>query len=151
MATFDGNDLKKLRISKGLSVLDLADMVGEDENLIRRYENNSNKTPHPDTMYQLCLALGDSRNWKTWMRTEFKSYAREHPEPVPYGLEGAILKLFSELQDLEDLQHRVMADGADGEIDSVNLRQNFLTELEEMIQAAESAKSILERRIRDGA
>ncbi len=144
MATFDGNDLKNLRISKGLSVPDLADLVGEDVNLIRRYESNTNKFPHPDTMYQLCLALGDSRNWKMWMRTEFKSFAREYPEPIMYDLPGVIMTLYSEVRDLEELERKAMKDGADGKIDSLHLHETFLQELTEMIKAAQSAKAILE-------
>lgn len=144
MATFDGNDLKNLRISKGLSVPDLADLVGEDVNLIRRYESNTNKFPHPDTMYQLCLALGDSRNWKMWMRTEFKSFAREYPEPIMYDLPGVIMTLYSEVRDLEELERKAMKDGADGKIDSLHLHETFLQELTELIKAAQSAKAILE-------
>ena len=145
MATFDGNDLKNLRISKGLSVPDLADMVGEDVNLIRRYESNTNKFPHPDTMYQMCLALGDSRNWQTWMRTEFKSYAKVHPEPIMYDLPGVIMTLYSEVRDLEDLERSAMKDGADGKIDSFHLHETMMKELEDMIKTAQSAKAILER------
>ena len=146
MATFDGNDLRKLRISKGLSIPDLADMVGEDVNLIRRYENNANKNPHPDTMYQICVALGDTRLWQMWMRTEFKSYAREHPEPLMYDLPGAIMTLYSEIRDLEDLERSAMRDGADGKIDSFTLHDQIMNEIEDLIKAAQGAKAILERR-----
>ena len=145
MATFDGNDLKKLRISKGMSVPDLACAVGEDESLIRRYEGNINKNPDPDTMYLLCQAVGDDRDWQNWMRTEFpKSYGRVHPEPNPYTLEGAIMALFAELRDLDELQTSVMKDGADGKIDNHLLREQFLKEVTDMVQAAQTAKAILE-------
>ena len=146
MATFDGNDLRNLRISKGMSVPDLACAVGEDESLIRRYEGNINKTPNPETMYLLCQAVGDDRDWQNWMRTEFpKSYGRVHPEPNPYTLEGAIMALFAEVQDLSELQHRALHDGADGKIDSFSLRDQLLKEVTEMIRAAQTAKAILEK------
>lgn len=145
MATFDGSDLKNLRISKGLSAPDLADLIGEDVNLIRRYEANANKNPQPDTMYQMCVALGDERIWEVWMRTEFpKSYGRVHPEPLPHTLEGAILALYSEVHDLKKLRQKAMEDGADGKIDSDNLREELLKEVNDMLKAAQTAKAILE-------
>ena len=144
MAIFDGNDLKDLRISKGMTVQDLADKVGEDVNLIRRYEANANKNPHPDTMYQICLALGDERIWQNWMRTEFKSYARVHPEPLSHSLEGAIMALYAAVHDLKQLRQSALIDGADGKIDSFVLKDQLIKEITEMISAAQAAKAILE-------
>lgn len=145
MATFDGNDLKTLRLSKGMSVPDLACAVGEDESMIRRYEGNINKNPNPETMYLLCQAVGDDRDWQNWMRTEFpKSYGRVHPEPVPYGLEGCILSLKSELRDLKKLMGETIEDGADGRIDSYFLREKLMKELVELIAAAQALKTLLE-------
>lgn len=145
MATFDGNDLKNLRILKGMSVADLACAVGEDENLIRRYEGNINKNPNPETMYLLCHAVGDDRDWQNWMRTEFpKSYGRVHPEPLPHTLEGAILALYAEVHDLKKLRQKAMEDGADGKIDSDKLREELLKEVNDMLKAAQTAKAILE-------
>ena len=152
MATFDGNDLRNLRIMKGMSVPDLASIVGEDESLIRRYEGNINKNPNPDTMYLLCQAVGDDRDWQNWMRTEFpKSYGRVHPEPLTVNtLEGAIMTLYSEVHDLKILRNQVMADGADGKIDSFMLRDQFMNEITEMIQAAHTAKTMLEGGAKSG-
>lgn len=144
MATFDGNDLKNLRILKGMSVADLACVVGEDENLIRRYEGNINKTPNPETMYLLCHAVGDDRDWQNWMRTEFpKSYGRVHPEPVMYDLPGVIMTLYSEVRDLEALEREAIKDGASGEINSRPLREKMIQEIEELIAAAQAAKALI--------
>ena len=144
MATFDGNDLKNLRLLKGMSVADLACAVGEDENLIRRYEGNINKNPNPETMYLLCHAVGDDRDWQNWMRTEFpKSYGRVHPEPIMYDLPGTIMTLYSEVRDLEDLEREAIKDGASGEINSRPLREKMLREIEELISAAQAAKTLI--------
>ena len=144
MATFDGNDLKNLRLLKGMSVADLACAVGEDENLIRRYEGNINKNPNPETMYLLCHAVGDDRDWQNWMRTEFpKSYGRVHPEPIMYDLPGTIMTLYSEVRDLEDLEREAIKDGASGEINSRPLREKMLREIEELISAAQAAKALI--------
>ena len=144
MATFDGNDLKNLRLLKGMSVADLACAVGEDENLIRRYEGNINKNPNPETMYLLCHAVGDDRDWQNWMRTEFpKSYGRVHPEPIMYDLPGTIMTLYSEVRDLEELEREAIKDGASGEINSRPLREKMLREIEELISAAQAAKALI--------
>ena len=144
MATFDGNDLKNLRLLKGMSVADLACAVGEDENLIRRYEGNINKNPNPETMYLLCHAVGDDRDWQNWMRTEFpKSYGRVHPEPIMYDLPGTIMTLYSEVRDLEELGREAIKDGASGEINSRPLREKMLREIEELISAAQAAKALI--------
>lgn len=144
MATFDGNDLKNLRLLKGMSVADLACAVGEDENLIRRYEGNINKNPNPETMYLLCHAVGDDRDWQNWMRTEFpKSYGRVHPEPIMYDLPGTIMTLYSEVRDLEDLEREAIKDGASGEINSRPLREKMIREIEELISAAQAAKALI--------
>lgn len=145
MANFDGNDLRALRISTGMSIPDLADAVGESPEVVRRYETNTNKNPNPEVMYLLCQAVGDDRDWQNWMRTEFpKSYGRVHPEPLPHSLEGAILALYSEAHDLKKLRQKAMEDGADGKIDSDRLREELLKEVNDMIAAAQSAKAILE-------
>lgn len=145
MANFDGNDLRALRISTGMSIPDLADLVGESSEVIRRYETNTNKNPSPDVMYLLCQAVGDDRDWQNWMRTEFpKSYGKVHPEPLPHTLEGAILALYAEVHDLKKLRQKAMEDGADGKIDSDRLREDLLKEVNDMIAAAQSAKAILE-------
>ena len=145
MANFDGNDLRALRISTGMSIPDLADTVGESPEVVRRYETNTNKNPNPEVMYLLCQAVGDDRDWQNWMRTEFpKSYGKVHPEPLPHTLEGAILALYSEVHDLKKLRQKAMEDGADGKIDSDRLREDLLKEVNDMIAAAQSAKAILE-------
>ena len=144
MATFDGNDLKRWREEHRISAADLAERISVDVSTLYRYENGKIK-PDPDVMYQICYELGDVRQWQIWMQTEFpKSYGRVHPEPLPHTLEGAILSLYSEIQDLADLQQRAMKDGADGKIDSFSLRDQLLKEVNDMIQAAQTAKALLE-------
>lgn len=144
MATFDGNDLKRWREAQGMSAADLAERISVDVSTLYRYENGKIK-PDPDVMYQICYEMGDVRKWQIWMATEFpKSYGRMHPEPLLHTLEGSILALYAEIQDLAELQQRVRKDGADGKIDSFSLREQFLKEVTDMIQAAQTAKALLE-------
>ena len=146
MATFDGSDLKKWRESQGVSAPELANRIGVDVSTLYRYESGRMR-PDPDLMYQICRELGDVRNWHKWMRTEYpKSYAREHPEPIMYDLPGVIMTLYSEVRDLEELERSAMQDGADGKIDSFVLHDQFLNEVTQLIQAAKSAKVLLEKK-----
>lgn len=144
MATFDGNDLKKWRERRGISAADLAERISCDVSTLYRYENGKIK-PDPDVMYQICRELGDARMWHVWMRTAYPmSYAREHPEPIMYDLPGVIMTLYTEVRDLEDLERKVLKDGADGKIDCMALHDDLISECKQMIQAAQSLKSMLE-------
>lgn len=145
MAVFDGSDLKNWRKAQGVTAEELAARVSCDETTIFRYESGKLK-PNPDVMHQICAALGDTRNWEIWMRTEYpSSYGREHPEPTMYGLEGTVLRLLSEVRDLEKLKYEMIDDAADGVIDCERLREDLLKEITELIKAAQSAKVLLER------
>lgn len=144
MAAFDGFDLKKWRKEQGVTAAHLASQVACDESTIFHYESGK-LHPNPDVMYQICRELGDTRRWQDWMRTEYPaSYGREHPEPVKFGLQGSIMMLYAEIQDLEALELEAMRDGADGIIDCTELRRDLLREVTELIQAAQSARAILE-------
>ena len=150
MATFDGNDMKLWREAQGISAADLAERINCDTVTLYRYQSGKIK-PNPDVMYQICRELGDTRRWQEWMRTEYPmSYGREHPEPVMHGLEGSIMALFSEIRDLEELERQTLKDGADGIIDCEKLHDDLIKEITELIQAAQSAKSILEAVIAHG-
>ncbi len=145
MATFDGNDLKKWRESLGISAADLAEKVSCDVSTVHKYESGKLKMD-PDVLYQICSALGDTRKWQVGMRTMYpSSYARVHPEPILYDLPGVIMKLYSTVRELEDLERNALNDGADGEIDSLALHEQLKRQCEEMTRAAQSALSILKR------
>ena len=143
MATFDGADLKAWRQAQGISAADLAERISCDVTTVYRYESGKLK-PDPDVMYQICRALGDTRKWQVWMRTEYPiSYGREHPIPVSYGLPGSILSLYAVLGRIEKLRKRVFTDAADGEIDNAELRSKLLALTEELIAAGQSIKALL--------
>lgn len=151
MAAFDGSDLKRWRKSQNVTAEELAIRISCDETTIYRYESGKLK-PNPDVMYQICRELGDTRIWQDWMRTEYPmSYGREHPEPTKHGLQGAVMSLYSEIRDLEDLERGAMKDAADGKIDNTEMHINFLSEITELIQAAQGAKAILEGGARNGS
>lgn len=49
------------------------------------------------------------------MRTEYPaSYGRIHPGTVKHDLSGAILSLYAEMGDLQEMQRELMRDAADG-------------------------------------
>ena len=144
MAVFAGSDLKKWRESQGISAADLAEQISCDTTTIYRYESGKLK-PDPDTMYEICERLGDVDRWTTWMRTEYpRSYARIHPETSPYDLKGAILSLYAEMEDLNDIRREVMRDCADGCMDDAELAERAYRELNEMLQSAQRVKSLFE-------
>ena len=133
MAVFAPSDLKKLRISHGMSVADLAELVNCDSSTITRYEAGKLK-PNPDVMYQICEELEALDCWCDWMRTEYPiSYGRVHPEVPQLSFEGKLLKAFAEINDVILLQAQTMKDGADGIIDDEELKAKLLKECGEAI------------------
>ena len=136
MAVFSGMDLRIWRNMKNVSAEELGMRIGYDASTIYRIEKEL-QVPGPKEMFMICDALGDRSKWDAWMRTVYpESYGRMVPEPIPYGLEGSILALKSELKDLKSLMGDAMRDGADGKIDSYALRERLLKELTELISAA---------------
>ena len=151
MAVFSGMDLRNWRNSQNVSAEELGLRIGYDASTIYRIEKEQ-QIPGPKEMMLICNALGDTSRWDSWMRTVYpESYGRMVPEPIPYGLEGSILALKSELKDLKDLMRDAVADGADGKIDSMILKERLLRELTELISAAQAVKTLLGGEGRDGA
>ena len=145
MAVFSGIDLKKWRDEQKISAADLAERISCDTTTIYRYESGKIK-PDPDTMYELCNALGDVDVWTTWMRTEYpRSYGRVHPETSGLNIQGALLSMFAEIEDVKRLQHEAMRDGADGQIDDKILAESIQKEVTEMIQSAQRVRSLLNK------
>ena len=143
MATFDGSDLKAWRSAQGITAADLAERISCDVTTIYRYESGK-LNPDPDVMYQICRVLGDTRKWQVWMRTEYPiSYGREHPEPLMYDTPGSVLALFSMIQGIEQKQHRIFDDAADGRIDDKETRGQLLALTEQLISAGQALKAIL--------
>ncbi len=146
MAVFSGMDLRNWRNSKNISAEELGMRIGYDASTIYRIEKEV-QTPGPKEMMLICDALGDRSKWDAWMRTVYpESYGRMVPEPVPYGLEGSILTLKSEMKDLKGLMQETIRDGADGKIDSVMLREKLLKELTELMSAAQGMIQLLTER-----
>lgn len=143
MATFDGSDLKEWRQSQGITAADLAERISCDVTTVYRYESGKLK-PDPDVMYQICRTLGDTRRWQVWMRTEYPiSYAREHPEPMPYDLPGSVLSLYAIVAEIEQFKKRVFRDAADGIIDDPETREDFRRLANELIQAGQAVTALL--------
>lgn len=143
MAIFSGMDLRAWRNSQGISAEELGLRIGYDASTIYRIEKEQ-QIPGPEEIMMICNALGDRSKYDAWMRTVYPSYARAIPEPVGYGLEGSILALKSELKDMKALMADTVRDGADGKIDSPTLKERLLSELSELISAAQGLKTILE-------
>lgn len=150
MAVFAGIDLKKLRNEKNISAADLAERISCDTTTIYRYESGKIK-PDPDVMFELCTALGDPDVWTTWMRTEYPmSYGRVHPETAVYNVQGALMSMFAEIEDVTNLRQEAMRDGADGHIDSRDLAKAIEKEVTEMIQSAQRVRSLIRKQEKDG-
>jgi len=146
MAVFTGTDLRKWRESQQISAADLAERISCDTTTIYRYESGKMK-PNPDVMWEICDALGDTGVWVNWMRTEYPaSFGREFPEMPICDLKGALLMAFSELEDALELRKEAMKDGADGQIDNPQLKQEVEKELTEVIQAAQRVVNLLKGR-----
>ena len=145
MAVFAGIDLKKWRESQKISAADLAERISCDATTIYRYESGKIR-PDPDVMYELCDALGDTDVWTTWMRSEYpRSYGRVHPETATYNIQGALMSMFAEIEDVMKLEQEVMRDGADGRIDNAELADAVQKEVTEMIQSAQRVRSLLSK------
>ena len=143
MAVFSGMDLRNWRNSKNVSAEELGMRIGYDASTIYRIEKEV-QIPGPKEMMLICDALGDRTKWDAWMRTVYpESYGRMVPEPVPYGVEGTILTLKSEIKDLKDLMQETMRDGADGKIDNFLLRDRLIKELTELVSAARGMIDLL--------
>lgn len=143
MAVFTGIDLKNWREKQGISAADLAERISCDVTTVYRYENGKLK-PNPDVMYEICAALGDPDKWTTWMRTEYPtSYGRVHPETSPLNLQGALMTMFAEIEDVLLLRSKVLKDGADGKIDSLELNKQIENAVTETIQSAQRVRTLL--------
>ena len=143
MASFVGADLKAWRQSQDITAASLAERISCDATTLYRYESGKLK-PDPDVMYQICQALGDTRRWQVWMRAEYPfSYAREHPEPIPYDLPGSVLAFYGALAELRQLDVRLFSDTADGTIEDQQTRSDFRRLVEELISAGPSIKAQL--------
>ena len=143
MAVFSGMDLRNWRNSKNVSAEELGMRIGYDASTIYRIEKEV-QIPGPKEMMLICDALGDRTKWDAWMRTVYpESYGRMVPEPAPYGVEGTILTLKSEMKDLKDLMQETMRDGADGKIDNFLLRDRLIKELTELVSAARGMIDLL--------
>ena len=136
MAVFTNIDIKKRRKLLKMTAADLAEQVGRDPTTIYDWESGK-ADPHPDDVYMIAEAFNDLQIWYDWMRTKFTSYARMHPETVDNSLPSALLKLFAEMGDVEDLQRVVSKDGADGKIDDPEAKAKLVQEVKEMIQMAQ--------------
>ncbi|MGI6224797.1 MAG: hypothetical protein ACOYJ1_00940 [Peptococcales bacterium] len=78
------------------------------------------------------------------MRTEYPaSYGRIHPGTVKHDLSGAILSLYAEMGDLQEMQRELMRDAADGTIDSPEIRARLIKEIEELIKSAQQIRNLL--------
>ena len=121
---------------------DLAERISCDVTTIYRYESGKLK-PSVDTMYAICEALGDPDRWTAWMRAEYPaSYGKVHPETVEYGLSGAIMSMYAEIDDILILEKEALRDGADGSIDNQELKSRILREVTEMIQSAQRVRTL---------
>lgn len=143
MAVFTGMDLKKWREAQGISAADLAERISCDVTTVYRYENGKLK-PNPDVMYEICTVLGDPDKWTTWMRTEYPtSYGRVHPETSPLNLQGALMAMFGEIEDVLTLRSKVLKDGSDGKIDCPELLDKIENAVTETIQSAQRVRTLL--------
>lgn len=143
MAVFTGRDVKKWREAQGISAADLAERISCDVTTIYRYESGKLK-PNPDVMFEICETLGDVDCWTTWMRTEFPaSYGRVHPETAGYQLQGALMTMFAEINDVVALEQECLRDGADGKIENAELANKIRKEVTELIQSAQRVRSLL--------
>ena len=134
------------REAQGISAADLAERISCDTGTIYRYESGKIK-PNPDVMYEMCVELGNPDKWTSWMRTEFPaSYGRVHPETAGYELSGALMSMFAEMDDVLRIQTAAMRDGANGEIDDIELKNKILVEVTEMMQSAQRVRTLLKGR-----
>ena len=143
MAVFTNIDIKKRRKLLKMTAADLAEQVGRDPTTIYDWESGK-ADPHPDDVYMIAEAFHDLQIWYDWMRTKFTSYARMHPESVDNSLPSALLKLFAEMGDVDDLKREISKDGADGKIDDPERRAMVLKEIKEMVQMAQRVVVLLE-------
>lgn len=140
---FSHNDLKQWREAQGMSAADLAERISVDTSTVYKIESGKQKA-NPDVMYQICLTLGDVSKWCTWMRTEYPaSYGRIHPGTVNHGLTGAIMALYAEIGDLQEMQRDLMRDAADGSIDNPEIAERLQREIREIIRSAQQVKNLL--------
>lgn len=140
---FAHSDLKKWREEAGMSAADLAERISVDTSTVYKIESGKIKA-NPDVMYQICLALGDVGKWCLWMRTEYPaSYGRIHPEIVQHGITGALMGLYAEMGDLQELQRELMRDAADGRIDCPEIEAALHKEVEDLIRSAQQVMNLL--------
>ena len=143
MAVFTGLDLKMWREAQGVSAADLAERISCDATTVYRYESGKLK-PNPDVMYEICVSLGDPDKWTTWMRTEYPtSYGRVHPETSHLNLQGALMSMFAEIEDVLSLRSKVLKDGADGKIDDPELMDQIENQVTETIRSAQRVRTLL--------
>lgn len=140
---FAHSDLKTWREENGMSAADLAECISVDTSTVYKIESGKIKA-NPDVMYQICVALGDVSKWCLWMRTEYPaSYGRIHPTVIQHGITGAVMSMYAEIGDLQDLQRDLMRDAADGHIDCPEIREKLRKEIDELIQSAQQVRNLL--------
>jgi|LSQX01.3.fsa_nt_gb DNA-binding XRE family transcriptional regulator len=142
---FSNSDLKQWREERGMSAADLAERISVDTSTVYKIESGKQKA-NPDVMYQICLTLGDVSKWCSWMRTEYPaSYGRIHPGTVKHGITGAIMALYAEMGDMQEIQRDLMRDAADGTIDDPELAAKLRKEVKDLIRSAQQVKNLLHR------
>lgn len=143
MAAFSNSDLKKRRALLKMSAADLAEQIGCDPTTIYKYESRV-LIPNPDVMYQIAIALDDMNIWYDWMRTEYpNSYGRLHPDAQTYPLPGALMHMFSEIEDVVNLQRRALRDGANGHFDDGELKAEVEKEVTEALGACQRLLNLM--------
>lgn len=143
MAVFTGIDMKRWRESQNMSAADLAERISCDTTTVYRYESGKLK-PNPDVMYEICVVLGDPDKWTTWMRTEYPtSYGRIHPETSSLNLQGALMRMFAEIEDVLLIRAKVLKDGSDGKIDDPELIKTIENQVTETIKSAQRVRTLL--------
>lgn len=145
MEAFSGIDLQAALRARGMTVADLAERVPYDASTISRYMSKK-LTPDPDTIYLIAMALGDPDIFRRWMRTLWPdSYGRMHPATVELPMPGAVMTLYAEMEDVNQLMTAFMRDAADGRLDDPGLRDRVKTQVGELVSAGQQIMRLLEK------
>jgi len=142
LAEFTHLDLRRERESRKIQRWKLAEALGVSEWTVERWEKGE-VIPDPDDVGRIEEFLGATGIWERWMRSQYDSYRKRHPEKAPeYDLARSMVRVRYELGDVLALHDKAERDALDGSIDEPGLQEKYKKELEEVIAAA---RDVLEK------
>ena len=83
------------------------------------------------------------------MRSEYpRSYAKVHPKILLLGLSGSVLMLYAYIDEIKDVQHRLMCEGAKEHITDIRFADDVWKMMIQLLGCAQQIKMLVEHDVK---